>query len=87
MQCVLQISVGLIPSSQDKRTEFTLLLLNTGSTLSIGEKGLRTEDIFFSQEWLIVKSDVCVSYLNQDAKPQFPHLCNEDSVVWETPNC
>lgn len=46
MQCVLQISVGLIPSSQDKRTEFTLLLLNTGSTLSIGEKGLRTEDIF-----------------------------------------
>lgn len=33
------------------------------------------------------KSDVCLSYLNQDAKPQFPHLCNEDTVVWDTPNC
>lgn len=44
MQCVLQISVGLISSSQDKWTEFTLTVLNTVASLSFGEKRLRTED-------------------------------------------
>lgn len=77
MQCVLQMSVSLIPSSQDKWTEFTLILLNTVSSPSIGEKGLRTEDKFSPTR--DYESDV---WIIQTKMPSLSVLISVKRTLW-----